>query len=68
MDKNNKATINPINEKDNKCFLWVVTVTLNEEEIGKNSEQIMKIKPFIKNKTGKEYIKKMIGKKLRKII
>ena len=68
MDKNNKETINPINEKDNKCFLWAVTVPLNDEEIGKNSEKIMKIKSFIKNKTGKEYIKKMIGKKLRKTI
>ena len=27
--KKKKATINPINKKDNKCFQYVVTVTLN---------------------------------------
>ena len=29
--KNKKATINPINKKDNKCFQYVVTVALNYE-------------------------------------
>ena len=33
--ENKKATINSINEKDNKCFQYVVTVTLNHEEIKK---------------------------------
>ena len=33
--KNKKATINPINKKDNNCFQYAVTVTLNHEEIGK---------------------------------
>ena len=33
--KNKKATINPINKKDNKCFRYAVTVTLNHEEIKK---------------------------------
>ena len=27
--KNKKATINPINKKDNKCFQYTVTVALN---------------------------------------
>ena len=27
--KNKKATIKPINKKDNKCFQYIVTVTLN---------------------------------------
>ena len=36
--KNKKAAINPINEKDNKCFPYVITVTLNHEEIGKHCE------------------------------
>ena len=45
--KNKKATINPINKKDNKCFQYAVTVVLNHEEIGKHSERIIKIKPFI---------------------
>ena len=45
--KNKKATINPINKKDKKCFQYAVTVVLNHEEIGKNSERITKTKPFI---------------------
>ena len=31
--KNKKATINPINKKDNKCFQYAATVTLNHEEV-----------------------------------
>ena len=45
--KNKKATINPINKKDNKCFQYAVTVSLNYEEIGKRAERITKVKPFI---------------------
>ena len=30
--KNKKATINPINKKDNECFQYTVTVALNHEE------------------------------------
>ena len=45
--KNKKATINPINKKDNKCFQYAVTVVLNHEGIGKHSERIIKIKSFI---------------------
>ena len=47
--KNKKATINPINKKDNKCFQYAVTVTLNHEEIGKKPERTTKINSF-KNK------------------
>ena len=42
-----KATINPINKKDNKCFQYAVTVALNHEEIKKDLLRITKIKPFI---------------------
>ena len=42
--KNKKASINPTNKNDNKCFLYAVTVTLNHEEIEKCSERITKIK------------------------
>ena len=35
--KNKKATINPVNEKDNKYFQYPVTVALNHEEIKKRS-------------------------------
>ena len=33
--KNKKATINPINKKHTKYFQYVVSVTLNHEEIKK---------------------------------
>ena len=45
--KNKKATINPINKKDNICFQYAITVGLNSEEIGKHAERITKIKLFI---------------------
>ena len=45
--KNKKASINPINKKDNKCFQYAVTVSLNYEETGKHAERITKTKPFI---------------------
>ena len=35
--KNKKASINPINKKDNKYFLYAVTIALNHEEIKKRS-------------------------------
>ena len=34
-----KATINPINKKDNKCFQYVVTVALNHEKIKNRSRK-----------------------------
>ena len=55
--KNKNTTTNPINEKDNKYFVYDVTVALNYEEIKKDPQRITKIKPFIN-----EY-KKMIGKR-----
>ena len=42
--KNGKATINPINKKDNKCFQYAVTVMLYYGEIGKNPKRITNIK------------------------
>ena len=45
--KNIKATINPINKKDNKCFQYAVTVALNFEEIKKDLQTITKTKSFI---------------------
>ena len=52
--KNKKSTINPINKKVNKCFQYTVTVTLSHEDIGKHSERIIKIKPFINKYNWKE--------------
>ena len=45
--KNKKATINPINKKDNKRFQYAVTMKLNHEEIRKKPGRITKTKPFI---------------------
>ena len=44
--KNKKAAINPINKKDNECFQYPLTVALNHEEIKKDRQRIIKIKPF----------------------
>ena len=44
---NKKATINPINKKDDKRFQYAITVALNHEEIKKDLQRITKIKPFI---------------------
>ena len=38
--KNKKATINPQNEKDGKCFQYPVTVALNYQNIKNNPERI----------------------------
>ena len=45
--KNEKATVNLINKKDNKSFQYTVTVTLNSEEIKKDQQRITKNKTFI---------------------
>ena len=45
--KTKKATINPINKNDNKCFQYPGTIALNHENLRKNPERILKIKPFI---------------------
>ena len=45
--KNKKATINPKNKKDYKCFQYALTVALNHEKIKGHPERISKIKPFI---------------------
>ena len=45
--KSKKATINPINKIDNKCFQYAVTVALIYVEIKRNRQKITKIKSFI---------------------
>ena len=47
--KNRKATINPINKKDNKCFQYVVTVPLNYEEIKKDTQRKINLNFFLNN-------------------
>ena len=41
--KNKKATVNPINKKDNKYSQYVITVALNLEEIKKDLQRVTKI-------------------------
>ena len=69
--KNKKATANPINKKNNKCFQYPVTVVLNHEENKKDLLRITKIKPFtnkynwegINFPSEKDYLKKIEKKK-----
>ena len=44
--KNKKATANLKND-DDKCFLYAATLALNNEEIKKDLQIILKIKPLI---------------------
>ena len=46
MLKNKKVTINPKNKKDDKCFQYAITVTLNYKQIDNHPEQIY-ITPYI---------------------
>ena len=59
--KMKKVAINPINQKYNKCFQYIVVVVLNHEEIGKYNKRITKIKVFI-NKYNWEEIHYPSGK------
>ena len=36
----------PLIKKDNKCFQYAITVTLDCEEIKKDLQRLTKIKPF----------------------
>ena len=45
--ENKKATINPQNKKDDKCFQYALTVALNHEKIKRDRQRISKIKPFV---------------------
>ena len=51
--KNKKATINPKNN-DNNCFQYALTVALNYQNIKKDTQRILKIKPFINQYNWKE--------------
>ena len=66
--KNKKVTINPVND-DGKCYQFVTTVALNQEEIGKHLQRIPKIKPFINKHNWKginQPLKKNYRKKFKK--
>ena len=51
--KNKKARINPKNN-DNNCFQYALTVALNDQNIKKDTQRILKIKPFINQYNWKE--------------
>ena len=51
--KNKKATINP-KSNDDKCFRYALTVALNYEQIKKDPQRILKMKPFIDQYNWKE--------------
>ena len=52
--KNKKATINPQNEKDDKCFHYTLTVALNYKQAKKDPHRVSKIKPLIDQYNWKE--------------
>ena len=51
--KNTKATINPKNNDDN-CFQYALTVALDYQNIKKDPQRTLKIKPFIGQHNWKE--------------
>ena len=65
--KNKRATINPPNKNDDRCFQYAVTVALNHEQIKDHQERISKIKPFIEKYDWKEIDFPSQGKDWKKI-
>ena len=63
---NNRATINPKNEKDNKCFQWSIIAGLNYNKIKeKDLKKILNLKGLIQifyhtKKTGKNLNNKLL--------
>ena len=45
--KNKKATINPQNKDDDKCFQYAVTIALNYDRIENHPERVNNVKSFI---------------------
>ena len=45
--KNKKATINPQNKDDDKCFQCAVTIALNYDKTENHPERVNNVKPFI---------------------
>ena len=45
--QNKKATINPQNKDDDKCFQYAVKIALNYDRIENYPERVSKVKPFI---------------------
>ena len=52
--KNKGVTINPRNTKNDMCFQYVITATLNHQNIDHHSERISKCRPFLNNYNWKD--------------
>ena len=52
--KDKKTTINPKNNKDDKCFQYAIATALNHQQINNHPERRNKIKPFINKYNWKE--------------
>ena len=51
--KNKKATINPQNKKDDRCFQYAVTVAWNYEELGIIQKEYQRLNLLLVNAIGK---------------
>ena len=52
--KNKGVTINPKNTKNNNCFQYAITASLNHQSINHNPERISKLEAFINNYNWKD--------------
>ena len=52
--KDKKATINPKNKKDDKCFQYAITTALNHQNIKNNPERISKLSLLLLSIIGKK--------------
>ena len=46
---NKKCTINPKNDKDNRCYLYAIVLALNYHKISNHPERVSNLIPFIPN-------------------
>ena len=54
--KNKGVTINPKNTKNNNCFQYAITASMNHQNINHNPEKISKLKPFFNNYNCKDRV------------
>ena len=52
--KNKGVTINPKNAKNNNCFQYAITASMNHQNINHNPERISKLESFINNYNWKD--------------
>ena len=54
--KNKKATINPQNKKDDRCFQYAVTVALNHEQLKTIQKEYQRLSLLLINAIGMRWI------------